>query len=135
MDASLKERPTINYLKQVLTAYDSKMDFMNQSLNEQVVRLDQALDNLDKEFDGYDAALKDFRLEVATKLSMEEGKKIWDHFQRFAEYQDLKDLYKKCIPQLAKFEQKMMDFKSNYERMEDVVVEFDKHMLTKANKM
>lgn len=31
-------------------------------------------------------------------LTIEDGKKIWRHFQRFAEYNDLKELYGKCIP-------------------------------------
>ena len=30
--------------------------------------------------------------------------------QRFAEYNDLKDLYNKCIPELSKFEQKIISF-------------------------
>lgn len=31
-------------------------------------------------------------------LTNDDGKKIWRHFQRFAEYNDLKELYSKCIP-------------------------------------
>jgi hypothetical protein len=44
------------------------------------------------------------RLDINSKLEKNEGKKIWEYFQRFAMYDDLKDLYKKVIPQLAKFE-------------------------------
>ena len=29
---------------------------------------------------------------------------IWKYFERFAVYEDLKDLYSKTIPELAKFE-------------------------------
>jgi len=31
-------------------------------------------------------------------LTREDGKRIWRHFKRFAEYNDLKELYTKCIP-------------------------------------
>ena len=31
-------------------------------------------------------------------LNKDDGKRIWRHFQRFAEYNDLKELYTKCIP-------------------------------------
>jgi hypothetical protein len=37
-------------------------------------------------------------------MDKSDGVKIWKYFQRFAEYSDLKDLYNKCIPEMAKFE-------------------------------
>ena len=72
---------------------------------------------------------------MAKKIDLKEAKKIWDQFQRFAEYSDLKDLYQKCIPQLAKFEQKMINYENDFKRIEDIVCDFDKHLLTKANKI
>ena len=48
--------------------------------------------------------------DIQTRLSGNDGKRIWRHFQRFAEYNDLKDLYNKCIPELVRFEQKIIDF-------------------------
>ena len=68
-------------------------------------------------------------------MGLNDGKKIWDHLQRFAEYSDLKDLYQKCIPQLAKFEQKMIDYTNDYNRIEGVIGEFDKQLLTKTSKI
>ena len=72
---------------------------------------------------------------MATKLDLHEAKKIWDYFQRFAEYSDLKELYAKCIPPLAKFEQKLIDYQNDYIRIENIITDFDKHMLQKANKV
>ena len=43
-------------------------------------------------------------VDMQAKLTVQDGKRIWRHFQRFAEYDDLKDLYTKCVPELAKFE-------------------------------
>ena len=48
--------------------------------------------------------------ESGKKLTIQDGQRIWKHFQRFAEYDDLKDLYQRCIPQLANFESKVEDF-------------------------
>jgi len=36
-------------------------------------------------------------------------KNIWAQFSRFAEYDDLKKLHTIVIPEIAKFEQKIMD--------------------------
>jgi hypothetical protein len=44
------------------------------------------------------------------KLDQKDVAKIWAHFQRFAEYGDLKDLYNKVLPEIAKFEQKIINF-------------------------
>lgn len=43
-------------------------------------------------------------------LDIEDGKRIWRHFKRFAEYDDLKDLYQKVMPEIAKFEERLHDF-------------------------
>jgi len=32
------------------------------------------------------------------RLNKKDGQQIWRYFRRFAEYDDLKDLYKKVIP-------------------------------------
>ena len=42
--------------------------------------------------------------ELYSKLGKEDAKEIWKYFERFAMYDDLKDLYKKTLPELAKFE-------------------------------
>ena len=49
---------------------------------------------------------------LSQKLDVNEGTKFWKHFQRFAEYSDLKSLHNKVIPELAKFEQKIINFES-----------------------
>lgn len=53
---------------------------------------------------------KQIHFEMNSKLIKKDGQQIWRHFRRFAEYDDLKDLYSKVIPSLAKFEQKIIDY-------------------------
>ena len=67
-------------------------------------------------------------------LDREDGKRIWRHFQRFAEYNDLKDLYQKCIPQLALFEQNMVDQANKIEQFNHILLRFDKNLAKKADK-
>ena len=38
------------------------------------------------------------------KLSHKEAQRLWRQFSRFAEYEDLRDLYQRCIPEISKFE-------------------------------
>jgi hypothetical protein len=41
---------------------------------------------------------------IGRKIDREEVTKIWKHFERFAEYKDLKQLHKIVIPEISKFE-------------------------------
>ena len=42
--------------------------------------------------------------QINRKIEVQALNKIWDHFQRFAEYKDLKQLHGIVIPEIAKFE-------------------------------
>ena len=44
------------------------------------------------------------RWEIDRKIELPEIKKIWKNLERFALYDDFKDLHNKVIPEIAKFE-------------------------------
>ena len=44
--------------------------------------------------------------DIDLKMTIEEGQKIWANFSKFAVYDDLRDLYQRCVPEIAKFEDK-----------------------------
>ena len=63
----------------------------------------------------YDEELKRLGLEINKafneidlKVPLTDGQRIWKNFQRFAEYDDLKELYSKVLPEIGKFETKLM---------------------------
>ena len=43
--------------------------------------------------------------ELNSKIGKKEAQHIWAHFENYAMYDDFKELYRKTIPELAKFEQ------------------------------
>ena len=47
---------------------------------------------------------------LKTKVDYPELEKIWMQFDRYCMYDDLKDLYAKTVPQIAKFEVKLEEF-------------------------
>ena len=53
--------------------------------------------------------LKEIKAELKNKSNTEEVLKLWKNFQNFAEYQDLRDLYSKVIPEIQRFEDKMQE--------------------------
>jgi len=51
-----------------------------------------------------------------SKIDLEEGKRIWKNFTKYCLYDDLKDLYNKTVPEIQKFEHKLMEFNSDLEK-------------------
>ena len=45
-------------------------------------------------------------------MDKDDGKHIWKNFQRFAEYEDLRGLYQKVVPEISKFEGRIIDFEA-----------------------
>lgn len=81
-----------------------------------------------KEFDSYNKLLH-------KKLDIQDGQRIWKHFQRFAEYSDLKDLYNRCIPVIAQFEQKIIEFQNDIDQKSFIIRSFDEALSQKADKL
>ena len=44
------------------------------------------------------------------KVDFSEIDKIWDNFDKFCIFDDLKDLYLTTVPEISKFETKIIDF-------------------------
>ena len=68
-------------------------------------------------------------------MTVSDGKRLWRHFQRFAEYEDLRDLYRRCIPEILKFEQKLIDFEQNQSKLNLIMRSFDEFITLKADKI
>ena len=104
INVKLHDRPTISYFKKVLAAYDTKIEQFNAALNEHIEKLDSTQAQQDEEIAALNGEVTNCQKALNLKMDKEDGTKIWKHFQRFAEYNDLKDLYNKCVPELSKFE-------------------------------
>jgi len=53
------------------------------------------------------ADMSEIREHCAKKLSIEEGQEIWANFSKFTVYDDLKDLYNRCLPAIGSCEEKL----------------------------
>lgn len=100
----ISDRPTMNYLKRTLQQQDEKLEKFNASLTESMEFQLQEIQDNGKEMIAFGHKLDEIEAELMIKINKDEGAKIWEHFQRFAEYDDLKDLYSKVLPPIAKFE-------------------------------
>lgn len=76
----------------------------NNLQQEHIETLDRTQADQDKEIQSLGEEVQRCMKELFLKLDKNDAAKIWSYFDRFALYVDLKDLYGKTIPELAKFE-------------------------------
>ena len=127
-------RPTISYFKNALKTYDSKIDSVQDSLNLDMDKLNQTITDQDAEIKSLGEEMKKYNVDLGSKINVSDGARIWHHFQRFAEYDDLKELYKKTVPQIAKYEESILKFEVEVIKYREIIRKFDEHLMTKSNK-
>ena len=60
--------------------------------------------DMNLELKSFGTALKEFDIKLDDKIEVPALKPIWKNFERFALYEDFKDLYNKTLPEIIKFE-------------------------------
>ena len=74
------------------------------------------------------------RAETELKLSAKEGQKLWANFRSYAKYDELKELYRKTLPALSSFEDKLKENNDFNERIEGVMQRLDEVLCSKADR-
>ena len=64
---------------------------------------------MDAEIDHLSTELTANNRLLARKTEKDDLREIWEHFERFALYDDLKDLNRKVMPEISKFEKRLME--------------------------
>jgi predicted nuclease with TOPRIM domain len=111
-------------------AFDESLKQIHKDASFTRDRLDRTARKLD------DTAIRvtNMGAELELKMPMTEQKKIYDFFKKYAQYKDLKDLYKKTVPEISKFEDKLAEFYTEVEKMKMIMTRFDEVLVNKANK-
>ena len=90
---------------------------------------------METELDGMHTNLTKADKEIQRKVERDEIKKLWDHFQRFAEYKDLKHLHSIVIPEIVKFEQKIINNDKKLNQYDEIIRNYDEVIQTKFSKI
>ena len=60
--------------------------------------------------------------------------KIWANFKKYAQYEELKDLYRRCLPAISGFEDKLKEYWTELEKAQLMMRRFDEVLCEKAEK-
>lgn len=83
---------------------------MGEEIQLQIELADIQHKEMDKELGVFAAKIQRFEMQLDDKIELPILQPIWKNFERFALYDDLKDLYSKVLPEIVKFEQRIINF-------------------------
>ena len=73
-------------------------------------RMENLQNEVEDDIENLTKKVQTCNFELLQKCGLPEVTKIWDQFQRFAEYKDLKHLHSLVVPEISKFEIKLIDY-------------------------
>ena len=79
-------------------------------------------------------AMIEVRSETDAKLSAKEGQKLWANFRKYAMYDELKDLYRKTMPAISQFEDKLQANNDHNERIDMMMRRMDEVICQKSDR-
>lgn len=68
------------------------------------------------------------------KVEKPELTKLWTELERYAFYEDFKDLYQKTVIPVQKFEQELLEYDKDHKKMRQMIKQFDENLSLKSNK-
>ena len=87
--------------------YDEETDKERQKNNKSMSAVREIVDRLRRKVDENSHAMLSFQAEIDSKMSSKEGQKVWANFRKYAQYEELKELYRKTMPAISSFEDKL----------------------------
>ena len=91
--------------------------------------------DINSELKSFDTKLASCQKQLNLKIEFPDVKSIWNQFDRFALYQDLKDLHGMVLPKIAEFESKIQGFTNENDKTKAIIDKFDHNIAQKANKL
>ncbi|CDW86627.1 UNKNOWN [Stylonychia lemnae] len=121
--------------------FNDSMQIFEENLDERLTQISAAQElhkkqfqKINKDFINMQQDIKYVDDQLNLKIDLDEGKRIWKNFTKYCLYEDLKDLYNKTVPEIQKFEHKLMEFNSDLEKQQIIIRRFDEILTDKASK-
>lgn len=130
--ADLKDKPSQAFVTETLSAFKETLRKTQQSLNVVDAKFEKVSSAQAGELQQLAASIDKCWEEVQVKLGKEEERKIYEQLKRCAEYTDFKALYKKVVPAIQGFEERMIEYDVEHKQTSVIVRRFDELLATRA---
>ena len=134
LDDKLVNKMGITEFNDALQQFDEDLKEENKETYEYIQSVKKHFAVVTKEIDKIREDFRAYDDRLAAKTSTEETQQIWDNFNRFAFYDDLKDLYNRTLPELSKFEERIIKQNAMLEKSEIILRRYDEVITEKASK-
>lgn len=134
IDDKLVNKMGITEFNEALQQFDEDLKEENKETYEYIQSVKKHFGVVTKEIEQIRADFRAYDDRLADKTSVEETQQIWDNFNKFAFYDDLKDLYSRTLPELSKFEERLIHFDSVLEKNDIILRRYDEILTEKASK-
>ena len=91
---------TIDKFNKNITVNNDKITAIQEEMKLNIQRTSIFQTKCDQEIEVFGKKLGSLQMSVALKADLDEITKVYEQFQRFAEYEDLKKLHKMVIPEI-----------------------------------
>ena len=103
-------------------------------MSRDIETLRELFDRMRNKTDDTINSLVECRQELDSKMTSKEGQKLWANFKKYAQYDELKELYRKTMPAISSFEDKLMENNDHNERIDQMMRRIDEVLCQKADK-
>ena len=90
--------------------------------------------DVSEEIEDIDKKINQCNMNMNLCIKKEDVTKIWKYMQRFPDYQDLKGLNNKFLPELSKIELQIFKFQVEVEKFQMIMTEFDEALSRKGSR-
>ena len=116
------------------THFETEVEARDKLVKKEISSLREVLDAMRKKTQDVNVQIRELHSEVETKLSSKEGQKIWANFRKYSQYEELKELYKKTLPAISNFEDKLKENNDHNEQIKVMCRRMDEVICNKADK-
>ena len=117
------------------TALEETVTRNDKNTTKELAEINQNTNQINQRLDRTNIELRDAQLELQDKVASKEGQEIWANFSKFAVYDDLRDLYQRCVPAISSFEDKLKLQKDELTKYQEILIRFDEHLTAKSAKV
>ena len=110
------------------TKYDHRL------LIKAVEKNDSVLKTLLTDVDTVTGVAKQLTTELKIKASQQDVKAVRDQLDRFALYDDYKDLYGRVVPPVAKIQEDYVEMSAQIKQFQQIIAQFDQNLQLRALK-
>ena len=106
----LKTKLKTDTFEKRFNSYETDVNATHKQIHRDIDNLREIADRIRKKNEDNVRSINEVKGEIELKMSSKEGLKLWANFKKYAQYEELKDLYRKCLPAISTFEDKLKQF-------------------------